>query len=135
LLFAVDVPRDVLLSPGGTNLAFSIAFEAGSGRNGLWVLPTNGDTAVKLSHYGAYRWRGEDQLVVIPYDFDAPGAYLLQFDIGADLSWSLTSPSMTPLPIANNDWEISPDGLWMVYFSSEDGSLRLLKLPEVPNRP
>jgi Tol biopolymer transport system component len=135
LLFAVDVPRDVLLSPGGTKLAFTIAFEAGSGRNGLWVLPTNGDTPVKLSHYGAYRWRGEDQLVVIPYDFEAPGAYLLQFDIGTDLSWSLTSPSMTPLPIANNDWEISPDGLWMVYFSSEEGGLSLLALPEVPNRP
>ncbi len=135
LLFAIDSPKDVLLSPDGTWIAFTIAFEKEMDRNGLWVLPTTGDPATKLSQYGAYRWREEGRLVVIPLDLDAPGAYLTQFDIPGNASWTLTSPLFSSLPIANNDWEISPDGRWMVFLSSEDAGLYLLELPIVKNLP
>jgi hypothetical protein len=135
LLFDVDDPREALLSTDGSQLAFIVAFETGPDRNGLWILQTNGDGARRLDFFGAYRWRSTDQLVVFPYDLSSSSPYLVQYDTRRDLWWSLSSPRFTQLPIANNDWQISPDGAWLVYQSYTDQSLYLLELPDPPEVP
>ena len=135
LLFDVNEPREAVLSPDGRLLAFIVAFETQPGRNGLWILSTNGDGAHRLDLFGSYRWRSADQLVLIPFDWSSSSAYLLQYDALNGEWWSLTSPRYTQLAIANNDWQISPDGGWMVYQSFEDQSLNLLQLPAVPGSP
>jgi hypothetical protein len=132
LLFEVDHPREALLSNDGSRLAFIIAFEQKSDRNGVWVLRTDDGSARRLEFFGSYRWRSTDQLLLLPLDLSASSPYVLQFDTRSSQWWTLSSPRDTSLPIANNDWHVSPDGRWMVYQSFLDQNLYLLELPVAP---
>jgi hypothetical protein len=98
----------------------------------LWTLKTDGSLVVRLPVYGSYRWRSEGELLVIPYDFEADGPYLWQINIENDQIWALTDPDEIELPIANNDWQASPDGEKIVFYSQTDRNLRVLRLPEIP---
>ncbi len=135
LLFEAEKPRSLLLSPAGGWLAFFMALENQPDRNGLWIIGTDGSVNQYHSFIGAYRWRGEGQLLVIPQDMDAPGAYLWQIDIGEDIIWELTDPRLDALPIASNDWQPSPDGSVIVFRSHEDHNLWVFPLPELPLSP
>ncbi len=128
-LFDTVKPRSVLLSPNGKWLAVTVAFENDPGRNGIWVVRTDGRVSTKLPVYGSYRWRTDSQLLVIPSDMNEPGPYVLQFDLEGDQIWRITDPADTSLPIANNDWQVSPDGNKLVFLSAIDGNLRVLYLP------
>ncbi|MEJ2013464.1 MAG: hypothetical protein P8X64_14730 [Anaerolineales bacterium] len=135
LLFEADRLRDALLSNDGMMLAFIIAFEQNPERNGVWILRTDDGSARRLEFFGSYRWRSSDQLLLVPLDLDASSPYLLQYDSGRDLWWTLTTPQETVLPIANNDWRISPNGRWLVYQSFLDRNLYLLELPSASKAP
>jgi Tol biopolymer transport system component len=60
---------------------------------------------------------------------DEPDPYVLQFDLEEDRAWRITDPVKTSLAIANNDWQVSPDGKKMVFLSAIDGNLQVLHLP------
>ncbi|NIS79175.1 MAG: hypothetical protein GTO14_02890 [Anaerolineales bacterium] len=129
LLMEVQRPRSPLISPEGGWVAFFVAFDTDPDRNGLWVLQTDGMSVRKLDLFGAYRWRSEDVLLVIPLNLQAQGASLWQIDVATGAAIRLTDPKHTPLPIANNDWRPSPDGRRIVFLSSEDRNLWALHLP------
>ncbi len=135
LLFEVEKPRSLLLSPEGGWLAFFMAFENHPDRNGLWIVGMDGSAEQHYPFIGAYRWRNEGQLLVIPQDLDAPGAYLWQIEIHEDIVWQLTDPLIDALPIASNDWQPSPDGSAIVFRSHEDHNLWVFPLPELPISP
>ena len=135
LLFEVERPRDLLISPKGGWLAFFVTFENQPDRNGLWIISVDGSVKRHYPFIGAYRWRTEGQLLVIPQDLDAPGAYLWQIDVSEDLVWESTDPSFTLLPIASNDWEPSPDGSEIVFRSYEDRNLWVFPLQDLPPSP
>jgi len=135
LLFEIEKPRSLLLSPAGGWLAFFVAFENQPDRNGLWIIGMDGSEKHHYSTIGAYRWRGEGQLLVIPQDLDAPGAYLWQIDVDEDVVWEITDPMRDALPIASNDWQPSPDGSVIVFRSHEDHNLWVFQLPELPLSP
>jgi hypothetical protein len=128
LLMEAERPRDLLLSPQGGWLAFIIRFEQGEDRNGLWILSTADGQARRLDAFGSYRWRDEGALLLIPYD---PGAGLAiwQYDASTGQGVQLTDPAVHQFEIANNDWEVSPDGSKVVYLSADDYSLWVLQLP------
>lgn len=130
LLKEIENPRDVLLSPDGSWMAFTIAFDQDSELNGLWVMRIDGSMAKKLDIFGAYRWRSAGALLVIPLDLEALGPSLWQVDVTSGESYQLTDPISTSLPIANNSWEPSPDGTRIVFLSSLDRNLWVLELPE-----
>lgn len=132
LLFSTERARDVLISPEGEWLAFTVAFQTEHEKNGLWTLKTDGSTLKRLPAYGSYRWRSEGELLLIPYDFAAKSPYLWQFNIEEDQIWALTDPDEIELPIANNDWQASPDGEKIVFYSQSDRNLWVLRLPETP---
>ena len=129
LLFDTVKPHSVLLSPGGEWLAFTVAFENIPARNGIWAVRTDGRLSIKLPVYGSYRWRSDGQLLIIPLDINELSPFVLQFDLEQDHIWRITDPEETPLSIANNDWQISPDGKKMVFLSAIDGNLQVLYLP------
>jgi Tol biopolymer transport system component len=129
LLFEVDRPRSPLLSPSGSWIAFYTAFDPDPERNGLWVMQTNGAGIRKLDLFGAYRWREEGSLLVIPLSLDSSGSSLWQVDAYSGEATRLTDPAHTALPIANNDWELAPNGDKLFFLSSDDHNLWVLTLP------
>jgi hypothetical protein len=129
LLLETDRIRSPLLSPDGDWLAFTVAFDTQKERNGLWVIRTDGSFSTKLELFGAYRWRREGELLVIPLDLEQPGPALWQVDIDNGRSWRLIDPLQTSLQIASNDWQPSPDGDKIVFRSAVDQNLWVLELP------
>jgi Tol biopolymer transport system component len=125
----MDSVRSPLLSPNGEWLAFTVAFDTQEERNGLWVMRTDGSFSKKLDLFGAYRWRREGELLVIPLDLENPGPALWQVDVINGKSWRLIDPLHTSWQIASNDWQPSPDGEKIVFRSAEDQNLWVLELP------
>jgi hypothetical protein len=123
---------DVLISPDGEWLVLTVAFQTDRYKNGIWVLQTDGTSLTKLPVYGSYRWRSDGELLVIPYDFESEQPYLWQISLESNQIWALTDPSKTSLSIGNNDWQPSPDGEYIVFYSLEDRNLWVLDLPDPP---
>ena len=122
--------RGAQASPGGGWLVYQIAFSGDPARDGLWVIPVAGGEPRKLDLYGAYRWRSEGRLLLIPLEPGAPAQRLVEIDAATGLSRPLTDPAVTPLRIAGGDWALSPDGTHIVFVAAADHNLWLLELPD-----
>jgi hypothetical protein len=127
LLFAADHIRDPLLSPDGSWLAFYLAFGPDPSQDGLWLVKTDGTEQHHLPVFGAYRWRANDQLLVIPQNL-AGELPMLQIDAPSGESRRLALPRGV-LSISANDWQPSPDGRWLAYVAAGTGALMLTALP------
>lgn len=122
-------PRDVLLSPGGEWIAFHVAFTGDAGQNGLWVVRTDGTGLSKITPFGAYRWRTDGRLLLIPLHLDEAPT-LFEVDTVAGRAVRLTDPSVTSLPIAGNEWIVSPDARHVAFVSFADRAIWVLRLPD-----
>ncbi len=120
----------VTISKDGTWVAYFISFDADKSRNGIWVERTDGSQSRHLEVWGAYQWRDESHLLVIPMRDSADKAFAVwQFDAASGEGRPLTDAAVTPLDILNGDWRVSPDGQYIVYVNNVDRNLWLLKLP------
>lgn len=129
LLFQADRIASPLVSPSGGWVALPVTFSGDTARDGLWVIPTDGAPAVKLSFFGAFRWRAEGELLVIPLEASGGRLRLIQVEARSGQGFELMSGSVFPQSVAGNTWEPSPDGAWIVFRSGEDGNLWLVGLP------
>ena len=117
-------------SNGGTWVAYFISFNEDDTRNGIWVQRADGGDARKLDQWGAYQWRDDAHLLLIPMRpaTDQPFE-LWEIDAATGASRLLTEAATTPLTILNGDWRVSPDGQSIVFVNSLDRNLWVLKLP------
>ncbi len=121
----VDVSRD------GTWVAYYISFDADPERNGIWVQHADGSGARRLDLWGAYQWRDDFHLLVIPARTSPDGAFeIWEIDAATGEKHPLTDAAVTPLQILNGDWRVSPDGRYVVFVNSAERNLWLLELPE-----
>jgi len=130
MLFSADRVRDPLLSPGGTWLAFYVAFSSEADADGLWVLDTLTGASQRITPFGSYRWRTADRLLLFPLEASLPSAELWEVDVRSGDIQRLTERGLTPLAIANNDWLPSPDGRSLAFVSAVDHAIWILELPQ-----
>lgn len=130
LLHAADGIMDPLLSPDGRWLAFTVALQPDPGQNGLWLMRSDGSVTLKVTPFGAYRWRSKNRLLLIPLDTADHGAALWEVDASEGSARQLTQPEDVSLPIANNDWAPAPDGNSLIYVSSIDRAVWKVPLPQ-----
>lgn len=92
--------RGGAFSPEGGWVAYQITFSGDAAQDGPWVARTDGSQARRLDVYGAYRWRAEGRLLVIPLEMDAPAQRILEMDaatgqaLPANLHWR---PHLRPI--------------------------------------
>jgi len=122
--------RGGLLSPGGTWLVYLVAFSAQAEENGLWLVPTTGGERRRIELFGAYRWRDDSRLLIVPLDLTQPDHRLVQIEADSGEAHPLTDPLVEPFKIANGDWAVSPDGRSVAFVSAADGNIWLIELPE-----
>jgi hypothetical protein len=123
--------RGALLSPQAGWLAYQVTFSGDPAADGLWLLPlADGGAPRRLDLYGAYRWRGEGRLLVIPLEPGAPAQRLVEVEAGTGESRDLTDPAVTPLRIAGGDWALAPDGQAIAYVSADDRNIWILELDD-----
>jgi len=103
--------RGLTLSPDKRYLVYYVTFETESEKNGVWMvdLQNQKQPARKLPFFGTYRWRDNQSLIYIPLDHDATSHEFYEYDIVAKETRPLF-PAGTNLAVANNDWQVSPDG-------------------------
>lgn len=120
----------ISVSNDGTWVAYYISFNEDATRNGIWVQRTDSSEARKLDQWGAYQWRDDSHLLLIPMrTASGTGFDVWDIDAATGASRQITSGAATPLNILNGDWRVSPDGKSIVFVNSADRNLWLLKLP------
>ena len=109
----MEVPRmrGVTLGPDRRYLVYYVSFEAEAEQNGVWLIDLQNPTQTpqKLPFFGAYRWRDPQRLIYIPLDPDATSHDFYEYNILTKETRPLF-PAGTNLTVANNDWQVSPDG-------------------------
>jgi Tol biopolymer transport system component len=110
-LMAISRPRGLALSPDRRYLVYYVSFEPEAEKNGMWLidLQNPGQGPQKLPFFGAYRWRDARRLVYVPLEVEAEWHIFYEYDANTGAVRPLL-PEGTNLRIANNDWQISPDG-------------------------
>jgi hypothetical protein len=129
LLFSAERIRSPQVSPQGGWVALTIAFSGDQSQDGLWLVSTRGQKSFRVPQFGAYRWRGEGSLLVIPLDNGRTAIRLIQVNAYDGQVKELKLPPHAIDAIVNNTWEVSPDGKWLVFQSATDGNLWLIRLP------
>lgn len=129
-LYRTERVRSALRSPQGGWVAVLSAFGGGGEASGLWLVATEMDRAIHLPLFGGYRWRSERALLVLAWETPEAAPGLWQVDVPDGEPRLLLREDELSLPIANNDWAVSPDGRWLVFLSWEDRNLWLLGLPD-----
>ena len=121
--------RGGALSPAGGRAAYQITFSGDPALDGLWLARTDGNGARRLEIFGAYRWRSEEKLLVIPLEADGASHWLLEVDAETGAVRALIDPAVTPFRVAVGDWAPSPDGRHIVFVSADDHNLWVMNLP------
>jgi Tol biopolymer transport system component len=122
--------RGASLSPTGEWLAYLVTFSGDTAADGLWIVPLAGGEPRRLDLFGAYRWRGAGELLVIPLEPGASAQRVMVVEAGTGAARALTDPAITPMRIAGGDWALSPDGQEIVFVATEDRNLWILELTE-----
>ena len=121
--------RGGTISPEGGWVLYQVTFSGDPAQDGVWVARTDGGESRRLEVFGAYRWRTEGELLVIPLEPGQPHR-LLAVEAASGETRPLTDPAVTPLRVAGGDWAPSPDGRRVAFVSADDHNLWVLELPE-----
>lgn len=121
--------RGALVSPGGGWVAYQVSFSGDLSRDGLWIARADGSQAQPVRAFGAYRWRAEGRLLIVPLELNLGSHRLLEVDAATGDLRELTNPYRTAFRIAAGDWSLSPDGNRIVFVNAADRNLWLLELP------
>jgi hypothetical protein len=124
--------RGQTTSPDGAWIAYYVAPNPDPSENGLWFMRSDGSEQLQVPPelFGAYQWRDEYRLLIVPFRPTAESHELWEFDVTTQQTRRLTDPELTPFKINDGDWAVSPDGRKVVFVSAQDRNLRLLSLPE-----
>ncbi len=119
------------ISPGGAWVAYGVTFSGDPAQDGLWVIRSDGSERRKLDVFGAYRWRTDGELIIVPLEADgSTGSHrFIAVEAASGEIRPLTDPALTQFRIAGGDWSLSPDGTRVVFLSADDHNLWLIELP------
>jgi hypothetical protein len=103
--------RGLALSPDKRYMVYYVTFETESEKNGVWLMDLQNpeEPAQKLPFFGTYRWRDDQRLIYVPFDPLATYHDFYEYNVVTGQEYPLF-PDGTQLTIANNDWQVSPDG-------------------------
>ncbi len=126
--------RGTALSPNNRYLVYYTVFDPTATNNGIWLLDLENPTEApqQLPFFGTYRWRDNDSLIYIPFEPEATTHQFFEYDVVTGQS-TLLFPEDIELIVANNDWQVSPDGSKIVMLAAEGqelGGLWVLDLPQ-----
>ncbi|MEM7344492.1 MAG: hypothetical protein AAF485_09620 [Chloroflexota bacterium] len=125
----VQLPRTRggVFSPDKRYLTYLVRETARTGRNGLWLVDLQDPNfeSQRLPFFGAYRWRSEETLVYLPFDPEAPEHIFYEYNLATGESRQLwpNDDSDGEVVIANNDWQISPDGSKIALVAADGADL------------
>lgn len=124
--------RGLTFSPDKRHLVYYVTFEPQTEENGVWLLDLEQSPSrpQKLPFFGTYRWRDNQNIVYIPFDPTATEHNFYAYNLTTQETRPLF-PAGTGLMIANNEWQVSPDGTKIVLLAVTDSTLDGLWLLDI----
>jgi murein DD-endopeptidase MepM/ murein hydrolase activator NlpD len=116
--------RGSTLSPDKQHLVYYVTFEPQVDENGVWLLDLEQWPLrpQKLPFFGTYRWRDSQNLIYIPFDPTATEHSFHEYNLVNQETRPLF-PAGTDLMIANNEWQVSPDGTKIIVLAANGSNL------------
>lgn len=123
--------QDLLLSPNRQRLVYT-SFTPNIEENGIWLVDLQHpqENPQKLPFFGTYRWRDNQRLVFVPFEPNATQHTFYEYNTGSGQARLLFAGN-TDLLIANNDWQISPDGSMIVLVATAGTELNGIWILEI----
>ncbi len=121
-------PRGARLSPDGTQIAYLATLEANPDDNGLFIVNADGSAKRKLPLVGGVRWSPDNKaLLMLPFQTDNGADQLIRIDAATLGATPLTDRAALPFRIAQDEWNVAPDGTRIVFNALTDSTIYVLR--------
>lgn len=121
-------PRGVRLSPDGGRIVYLAALEEKPEDNGLFMVNADGGAKRKLPLVGGVRWAPDSQsLLMLPFQTDGGADQLIRIDAASLATAPLTDRAALPFRVAQDEWQLSPDGTRVAFNALTDGNIYTLR--------
>jgi len=121
-------PRGVRLSPDGGQIVYLAALEERPEDNGLFIINADGGAKRKLPLGGGVRWSPDSKsLLILPFQTDNGADQIVRIDAVTFATTPLTDRAALPFRVAQDEWQLSPDGTRIVFNAVADGDIYVLR--------
>jgi Tol biopolymer transport system component len=121
-------PRGARLSPDGTHIVYLAALEEQPGDNGLFIVNADGSAKRKLPLIGGIRWVPDSRsMIILPVQTDNGPDQLVRIDTTTLATTPLTDRAALPFRVAQDEWQLSPDGARIVFNALTDSTIYVLR--------
>jgi Tol biopolymer transport system component len=121
-------PRGARLSPDGTHIVYLAALEEQPGDNGLFIVNADGSAKRKLPLIGGIRWAPDSRsMIILPVQTDNGPDQLVRIDTTTLATTPLTDRAALPFRVAQDEWQLSPDGARIVFNALTDSTIYVLR--------
>ena len=121
-------PRGVRLSPDGGQIVYLAALEEKPEDNGLFIANADGGAKRKLPLIGGVRWSPDSKsLLILPFQTDNGADQLIRIDAATLGTTPLTDRAALPFRVAQDEWDLSPDGTRIVFDALTDSNIYALR--------
>ncbi len=117
------------ISPDGRRIVYTATLQREAAANGAWIVNADGSGRRKLEGLaGGYRWLPDNGgLLFIPAPTDRPNDELWRYTLADGARTRLAGGEQALFTVAQDDWEVAPDGKAIVYRSAVDGAIWVLQ--------
>ncbi len=121
-------PRGVRLAPDGAQIVYLAALEEKPEENGLFIVNADGSAKRKVPLVGGVRWSPDSKsLIMLPFQTDNGADQVMRVDATTLATTPLTDRAALPFRVAQDEWQLAPDGTRIVYNALTDGNLSVLR--------
>ncbi len=121
-------PRAARLSPDGTRIVYLATLEATPDDNGLFIVNADGSAKRKLPLVGGVRWSPDSKsLLMLPFQTDNGADQLIRIDAATLGTTPLTDRTALPFRVAQDEWQVAPDGTRIVFNALTDSTIYVLR--------
>ncbi|HEY8599624.1 MAG TPA: hypothetical protein VIL85_14395 [Thermomicrobiales bacterium] len=129
LLFESPWLESPAISPDGRQIIYTATLQRDQQLNGTWLINADGSGRQRLAISGGYRWLPDSSGVLyIPAPTDRPNDELWRYTVADKRASLVVGAEQTPFTVAQDEWEIAPDGQAITFRSATDNAIWSLRL-------
>lgn len=121
--------ENVAISPDSRQIVYTATLQPDRAANGVWLINADGSGRRQLAGLsGGYHWLPDNSgLVYIPSPTEQPTDELWRYTLRDNSRTPLITRDRTPFSVAQDDWELAPDGKAVVFRSATDGAIWVIQ--------
>ena len=127
-IFSGSWLENVAISPDGAQIAYTATLQTDRSLAGIWLIGADGGGRRKLALTGGYRWTPDSRaLLYLPPPIGGTSDELWRYTLADGTRTPLVTGAQLPFAVAQDEWELAPDGTAIAYRSATDGAIWTLR--------